>query len=73
MLKLLEKRVKEAVEEIKREDIEIVKIEDIGEITARGVMATPAIAIDGEIKIMGRVAGKDEIKEMIEKDLKNKL
>ncbi|MEM2583891.1 MAG: thioredoxin family protein [Candidatus Thermoplasmatota archaeon] len=35
------------------------------EIIARGIMATPAIAIDGEIKISGRVASKEEIKEMI--------
>ncbi|MEM1513719.1 MAG: thioredoxin family protein [Candidatus Thermoplasmatota archaeon] len=63
--KLLEKRLREVIEEMKREDIEIVKVENIEEIIARGIMATPAIAIDGEIKISGRVASKEEIKEMI--------
>lgn len=62
--KLLEKRVREAVEEIGG-DIEIVKIEDIGEIINRGIMATPALAIDGKIKVAGRVPSKEEIKEMI--------
>jgi len=62
--KLLEKRVREAVEEIGG-DIEIVKIEDIGEIINRGIMATPALAIDGKIKVAGRDPSKEEIKEMI--------
>jgi small redox-active disulfide protein 2 len=62
--KLLEKRVREAVEEIGG-DIEIVKIEDIGEIINRGIMATPALAIDGKIKVAGRVPSKEKIKEMI--------
>ncbi|MBC7128662.1 MAG: TM0996/MTH895 family glutaredoxin-like protein [Thermoplasmatales archaeon] len=62
--KALEKRVREAVEEIGR-DIEIVKIEDIGEIINRGVIATPALAIDGKIKVAGRIPSKEEIKEMI--------
>ena len=63
--KALEKRVREVVEEMKRNDIEIVKIEDIGEIINRGVIATPALAIDGKIKVAGRIPSKEEIKEMI--------
>jgi len=63
--RLTEKRVKEAVEELGRNDIEIVKVEDIAEIVKRGVMMTPALAIDGDVKISGRIARKEEIKEMI--------
>jgi len=63
--RLMEKRVKEAVEELGRNDIEIVKVEDIAEIMKRGVMMTPALAIDGEVKISGRIARKEEIKEMM--------
>ena len=34
---------------------------DIGAITARGVMLTPALAIDGEIKAVGKVPTVEEI------------
>jgi len=63
--RLTEKRVKEAVEELGRNDIEIVKVEDITEIMKRGVMMTPTLMIDGTVKISGRIAKKEEIKEMI--------
>ncbi|KXS49800.1 MAG: redox-active disulfide protein 2 [Halanaerobium sp. 4-GBenrich] len=46
-------------------DAEIVKVEDMKEIAIAGIMSTPAIAIDGEIKIKGRVATVDEIKKLI--------
>ena len=42
-----------------------VKMEEIVEIMKRGVMMTPALAIDGEVKISGRIARKEEIKEII--------
>jgi small redox-active disulfide protein 2 len=49
-------------------EYEIEKITDINEIIKFGVMLTPALAVDGEIKVAG-VAGKipspDEIKKMI--------
>ncbi len=41
---------------------EIVKVEDLSEIAARGVMLTPAVAIDGEIKAVGKIPTVDEIK-----------
>ncbi|MGQ9721775.1 MAG: thioredoxin family protein [Candidatus Jordarchaeum sp.] len=63
--RLTEKRVKEVVEELGRKDIEIIKVEDIAEIMKHGVMMTPALAIDGVVKISGRIARKEEIKEMI--------
>jgi len=43
-------------------DAEIVKVTDIAEMTKRGVMMTPALAVDGEIKSVGKVLGPDEIK-----------
>jgi len=46
-------------------DAEIVKVEDMKKIAIAGIMSTPAIAIDGEIKIKGRVATVDEIKKLI--------
>ncbi len=44
-----------------RTDIEIVKIENIMDITARGVMMTPAVSIDGTVKSSGKVPSPKEI------------
>jgi len=44
---------------------EVVKVEDIQKITDYGIMATPAIAIDGEVKAAGRIPAPDEIKKWI--------
>jgi small redox-active disulfide protein 2 len=46
-------------------DYELRKVTDIDEITAFGVMATPALAVDGEVKISGSVPTLDELKSMI--------
>jgi len=44
---------------------ELVKVTDINEITAFGVMMTPALAVDGTIKVVGKVPSVDEIKKLI--------
>jgi small redox-active disulfide protein 2 len=44
---------------------EIVKVDDIAAIMDRGVMLTPALAVNGEIKISGRVADVKELKEIL--------
>ena len=45
--------------------VEIVKVTDIDKITGYGVMATPALAIDGKVVSAGRVLTKDEIKGLV--------
>jgi small redox-active disulfide protein 2 len=62
--KKLEEEARLAVEESGVET-EIVKVTDIDEIIGMGVMITPALAIDDEVKIAGRVASKDEIVKLI--------
>ena len=47
-------------------DYELVKVSDINEIMKFGVMITPALAIDGEVKVAGRVPSPEEIKGMLE-------
>ena len=47
-------------------DHELVKVTDIGEITGFGVMMTPALAVDGQVKVTGRVPSHDEIKGMLQ-------
>ena len=48
-------------------EAELVKVYDSVEIAKRGVLETPALVIDGEIKIAGRVPSKEEIKELLKK------
>ena len=45
--------------------VEVVKVEDIQKIMDYGLMSTPAIAIDGEVKSAGRIPAPDEIKKWI--------
>lgn len=44
---------------------EIVKITNIDEIVEFGVMMTPALAIDGDVKAVGKVLSTDEIKKFL--------
>ncbi len=44
---------------------EVIKVEDIQKIMDYGLMTTPAIAIDGEVKAAGRIPAPDEIKKWI--------
>jgi small redox-active disulfide protein 2 len=41
------------------------KVTDINEIVAFGVLATPALVVDGEIKVAGRVPTADAIKTLL--------
>lgn len=45
---------------------EVFKVDDINEILAFGVMMTPALAVDGVVKIAGRVPRIDEIRNIIQ-------
>lgn len=45
--------------------IELVKVEDVFEIMNRGCSRTPGIAIDGALKLQGRVATVKEIKDWL--------
>jgi len=46
-------------------ECEIEKVTDINEIMKFGVMMTPALAIDGQVKVVGKVPSPDEIKKML--------
>ena len=43
----------------------VEKIEDINVITGFGVMMTPALVIDGEVKVVGKVPSVEEIKKLL--------
>lgn len=46
-------------------EAEIIKVEDINEIMKFGVMMTPALVVDGEVKVVGRVPNLEELKKLI--------
>jgi len=46
-------------------EYELVKVDDIEDIINFGVMMTPALALDGEVKIAGKILSVEEIKELI--------
>ena len=59
--KVLAERVEQATRELGLE-CEIEKVTDIDAIIAAGVMATPALAVDGTVKFFGHVPTVDRIK-----------
>ena len=46
-------------------EYELVKVTDINEIMKFGVMITPALAVDGNVKVVGKVPSGDEIRTML--------
>ncbi len=46
-------------------EYELVKVTNINEIMKFGVMMTPALAVDGEVKSTGKVLSADDIKELL--------
>ncbi len=46
-------------------DFEMEKIDKIEDITDMGVLMTPALAIDGEVKATGRLLSSEEIKKLL--------
>lgn len=62
--KLVEANVNKAIEETGKK-CEIIKVTDIAKIVEYGVMSTPAIVIDGEVKSYGKVSSVEEIKKWL--------
>jgi small redox-active disulfide protein 2 len=46
-------------------DYEIIKVTDINEIMKFGLMMTPGLAVNNEVKSMGKVLSPEEIKKII--------
>ena len=62
------KKLAELTEEAAKElgiDYEIEKVSEVQKIMEFGVMVTPALAVDGEVKVAGKVPSVDDIKKMI--------
>ena len=62
------KQTTEAVQKITSElqlDVQIEKVEDIADIMEYDVMSTPALVVDGVVKIKGRVPTSEELKGLL--------
>lgn len=62
-------QLKESAETAARElgiAFEIEKITDFKEIARMGALVTPALAIDGKLKLVGKVASPEEIKPLLQ-------
>jgi len=46
-------------------EYELVKVTNIAEIMKFGVMMTPALAVDGVVKVAGKVPSVDEVKPLL--------
>ena len=60
----LEKRVRQVVDE-NAIDTKITLVKDIKDIMAYNIMTTPALVINEEVKVKGRVPKNDEILKLI--------
>ncbi len=46
-------------------DVKLTKIEDIAEIMNYNVISTPAVIVDGAVRVKGHVPTEDEIKQLL--------
>lgn len=60
----LERRVRQIVDGAGL-DATIEKIDDMQEIMSYGVMSTPALVIDGTVKVSGRTPSVEEISKLL--------
>ena len=63
--KTLEENAKKAIAQIGGFH-EVKKVEDIVEIMNYGVMSTPALVVDGNVKSSGKVLSVDEVIKLIQ-------
>lgn len=62
--RLLQQHAEQAARELGLE-IRIEKVTDPARIAEMGVLMTPALAVDGEVKVSGRVPGVEAVKLLI--------
>jgi small redox-active disulfide protein 2 len=62
----VEKLVQEALKEAGL-TADVSKVKDMKEIASYGVFGTPAVVVDGEVKSVGKIPTKDDIKKWLKK------
>jgi small redox-active disulfide protein 2 len=61
----LEENARQAASELNL-DFHVAKVKDLQQIMAFGVMITPALVVDGVVKVSGRVLGVEDIKKLLQ-------
>lgn len=61
----VEQNARKAIEELDLKDVQVEHIYDINKIIEMGVMMTPALAVDEEIVVSGKIPTVEEIKEIL--------
>jgi small redox-active disulfide protein 2 len=64
--KQLEKTVREAVAELGL-DAEVEKVTELTDIMSYGIMSTPGLVVNGEVRIAGRLPKLAEVKSILER------
>jgi small redox-active disulfide protein 2 len=62
------KKLAENAEQAAKEmgiEYQLEKVTQINDIMKMGVMITPALAVDGQVKISGKVASPEDIKKLL--------
>jgi len=59
-----EENVRSALKELDLE-AEVVKVTDVKAMAQKGVMMTPAVIVDGAVRIQGKVPTREEIKTLL--------
>lgn len=57
-----------AIEKVEKEnnlDVQLSKVDDIMEIMKYNIMTTPAVVVDGVVRIKGRVPSESEVKSIL--------
>jgi len=60
----LEENARQAASELNL-DFQIEKVKDLQQIMTFGVMVTPALVVDGVVKVAGKVPGIEDIKKLL--------
>jgi small redox-active disulfide protein 2 len=61
-----EKNVREALKQLGI-SAEVTKVTNVAEFAKKGVMFTPGVIVDGQVKVSGKVPSIEELKEVISK------
>ncbi len=62
-----EENVKKALAELDKQ-AEVIKVTDINAMIDKGIMHTPALIIDGNIVMQGKIPTVEQIKQLIQKE-----
>lgn len=61
----LEENARKAIEELGIKDAQIEKVTNYGKMAEYGIMSTPALVIDEEVKAYGQILNVEQIKKLI--------